>query len=67
MTDYRKLHFQILMYLMTVAQSIRAEIRENKELEQTSLESLLGISYLKGQLDLLDGIEQTITKFKSQD
>ena len=67
MTDYRKLHFQILMYLTTVAQSIRAEIRESNELEQPSFESLLGISYLKGQLDLLDGIEQTITKFKSQD
>lgn len=67
MTDYRKLHFQILMYLTTVAQSVRTEIRENNELEQASFESLERLYYLKGQIDLLDDIEKTITKLKSQD
>lgn len=66
MTDYHKLYLQILMYLTTVAQSIRAEIRENNELEQASFESLERLYYLKGQIDLLDDIEQTVTRLKSQ-
>lgn len=67
MTDYRKLYLQLLMYLTTVAQSVRTEIRENNELEQASFESLERLYYLKGQIDLLDHIEQTITRLKSQD
>lgn len=70
MTDYRKLHFQILMYLTTVAQFIQEEFqefRENQELKQVSFESLERCCYLKGQIDLLDNIERTITRLKSQD
>lgn len=66
MTDYRKIYLQILMYLTTVAQSIRTEIRENNELEQASFESLERLCYLKGQIDLLDDIEQTVKRLKSQ-
>lgn len=67
MTDYRKLYLQLLMYLTTVAQSVRTEIRENKELEQASFESFERLCYLKGQIDLLDDIENTVTRLKSQD
>lgn len=67
MTDYRKLYLQLLMYLTTVAQSVRTEIRENNELEQTSFESLERLYYLKGKIDLLDDIEQTVKRLKSQD
>lgn len=67
MTDYRKIYLQLLMYLTTVAQSVRTEIRENNELEQPSFETLLGMSYLKGQIDLLADIEKTVKRLKSQD
>lgn len=67
MTDYRKLYLQLLMYLTTVAQSVRTEIRENNELEQASFESLERLYYLKGQIDLIDDIEQTVKRLKSQD
>lgn len=67
MTDYRKIYYQLLMYLTTVARSVQAEIQENKEREQASFESLEHLYYLKGKLDLLDDIEQTVTRLKSQD
>lgn len=67
MTDYHKLHLQLLMYLTTVAQFIQEEFRENQELKQVSFESLERCCYLKGQIDLLDNIERTITRLKSQD
>lgn len=67
MTDYRKLYYQLLMHLTTVARSIQAEIQENKEQEQASFESFERLYYLKGQIDLLDDIEQTIKRLTSQD
>lgn len=67
MTDYRNIYLQLLMYLTTVAQSVRTEIRENNELEQASFESLERLYYLKGQIDLLGDIEKTVKRLKSQD
>ena len=67
MTDYHKVYLQLLMYLTTVARSIQVEIQENKEQEQASFESLERLYYLKGKLDLLDDIEQTVKRLKSQD
>ena len=67
MTDYRKIYYQLLLHLTTVARSVQAEIQENSELKQASFESLERLHYLKGQIDLLDDIEQTLTKLKSQD
>ena len=67
MTDYRKIYYQLLMYLTTVARSVQAEIQENTEQEQASFESLERLYYLKGQIDLIDDIEQTVKRLKSQD
>lgn len=67
MTDYRNLYYQLVMHLTTVAQSVQAEIQENMDLEQMSFESLERHYYLKGQVDLLADIEQTIRRLKSQD
>lgn len=67
MTDYRKIYYQLLMHLTTVARSVQAEIQENTEQEQASFESLERLYYLKGQIDLIDDIEQTVKKLKSQD
>lgn len=67
MTDYRKIYYQLLMYLTTVARSIQAEIQENTEQEQASFESLERLYYLKGQIDLIDDIQQTVKRLKSQD
>lgn len=67
MTDYRKLYYQLLMHLTTVARSVQAEIQENKEQEQASFESVERFFYLKGQIDLLDDIQQTLTRLTSQD
>ena len=67
MTDYHKLYLQLLMYLTTVARSVQAEIQESKELEQASFESFERLYYLKGQIDLIDDIEQTVKRLKSQD
>ena len=67
MTDYHKLYLQLLMHLTTVARSVQAEIQENKEQEQASFESLERLYYLKGQIDLIDDIEQTVKRLKSQD
>ena len=67
MTDYRNLYYQLLMYLTTVARSVQAEMQENKEMEQVSLESFERLCCLKGKLDLLADIEQTIRRLKSQD
>lgn len=66
-TDYHKVYLQLLMYLTTVARSVQVEIQENKEQEQASLESFERLCYLKGQIDLIDDIEQTVTRLKSQD
>lgn len=67
MTDYRKIYYQLSMHLTTVARSIQAEIQENKEREQASFEILERLCYLKGQIDLIDDIEQTVKRLKSQD
>ena len=67
MTDYRKIYYQLLMHLTTVARSVRAEIQENKEMQQVSLESFERLCYLKRQIDLLDDIEKTVTRLESQD
>lgn len=67
MTDYCKIYHQLSMHLTTVARSIRAEIQENEKLEQASFESLERLCYLKGQVDLLNDIKQTVTRLKSQD
>ena len=67
MTDYRNLYHQLLLHLTTVARSVQAEIQENMDLEQMSFESLERHYYLKGQVDLLDDIQQTLTRLKSQD
>lgn len=67
MTDYRKIYYQLLMHLTTVARSVQAELKENKEMQQVSLESFERLCYLKGQIDLLDDIEQTVTRLESQD
>ena len=67
MTDYRKIYYQLLMYLTTVSRSVLAELKENKEMQQVSLESFERLCYLKGQIDLLDDIEQTVTRLESQD
>ena len=67
MTDYHKVYLQLLMYLTTVARSVQAEIQENKEREQVSFESLERLCYLKGQIDLINDIDQTITRLTSQD
>lgn len=67
MTDYRNIYYQLLLHLTTVARSVQAKIKENQEREQASFESLERLYYLKGQIDLLDDIEQTVKKLKSQD
>lgn len=67
MTDYHKLYLQLLMYLTTVARSVQAEIQESEEREQASFESLERLYYLKGQIDLINDIDQTITRLTSQD
>ena len=67
MTDYRNLYYQLLLHLTTVARSVQAEIQENMDLEQMSFESLECHYYLKGQVDLLADIEQTVKRLKSQD
>ena len=67
MTDYRKLYYQLLMHLTTVARSIQVEFQENKETQQASLESFERLCYLKGQIDLIDDIQQMLTRLKSQD
>ena len=67
MTDYRKIYHQLLMHLTTVARSVQAELQENEKREQVSFESLERVCYLKGQLDLIDDIQQTLTRLKSQD
>lgn len=67
MADYRNLYYQLVMHLTTVARSVQAEIQENMDLEQMSFESLERHYYLKGQVDLLSDIEQTIRRLKSQD
>ena len=67
MTDYRKIYYQLLMYLTTVARSVQAEIQENKEQEQASFESLERLYYFKGKLDLLNDIERTVKRLASQD
>ena len=67
MTDYRKLYYQLLMHLTTVARSIQVEIQENKEQEKASFESFERLCYLKGQIDLLDDIERTVKRLESQD
>ena len=67
MTDYRKIYHQLLMHLTTVARSVQAEFQENEKREQVSFESLERVCYLKGQLDLIDDIQQTLTRLKSQD
>ena len=67
MTDYRKIYYQLLMYLTTVARSIQVEFQENKETQQASLESFERLCYLNGQIDLIDDIQQTLTRLKSQD
>lgn len=66
MTDYHKVYLQLLMYLTTIARSIQVEIQENKEQEQASFDSLERLYYLKGQIDLIDDIEQTVKRLKSQ-
>lgn len=66
MTDYHKVYLQLLMYLTTVARSIQAEIQENKEREQVSFENLERLYYLKGQIDLINDIDQTIARLTSQ-
>lgn len=67
MIDYRNIYYQLLLHLTTVARSVQAEIQENMDLEQASFESLERHYYLKGQVDLLDDIQQTLTRLKSQD
>ena len=67
MTNHRKIYYQLLMHLTTVAQHIRAEIQENQEREQMSFESWERRCYLKGQLDLLDDIQKTALRIESQD
>ena len=67
MTDYRKIYYQLLMYLTTVAQHIRAEIQENEKRGQESFESWERRYYLKGQLDLLDDKQKTVPRLESQD
>lgn len=67
MADYRNIYYQLLLHLTTVARSVQAEIQENMDLEQMSFESLERHYYLKGQVDLLADIEQTVTRLKSQD
>lgn len=67
MTDYHKVYLQLQMYLTTVVRSIQVEFQENAEQEQASLESLERLCYLKGQIDLIDDIQQTLTRLKSQD
>ena len=67
MADYRNLYYQLLLHLTTVARSVQAEIQENMDLEQMSFKSLERHYYLKGQVDLLADIEQTVTRLKSQD
>lgn len=67
MTDYHKVYLQLLMYLTTVARSVQAEIQESEEREQASFESLERLYYLKGQIDLINDIDQTITRLTSQD
>ena len=67
MADYRNIYYQLVMHLTTVARSVQAEIQENMDLEQMSFESLERHYYLKGQVDLLDDIQQTLTRLKSQD
>ena len=66
MTDYHKVYLQLLMHLTTVARSVQAEMQENKEQEQVSLESFERLCCLKGKLDLIDDIQQTLTRLKSQ-
>lgn len=67
MTDYHKVYLQLRMYLTTVTRSIQVEFQENTELEQASFESLERLCYLKGQVDLLDDIDQTLKRLTSQD
>lgn len=67
MTDYRKIYYQLLMHLTTVAQHIRVEIQENEKLRPESFESWERRCYLKGQLDLLDDIQKTVPRLESQD
>lgn len=67
MTDYHKIYYQLLMHLTTVSRSVLAELKENKETQQVSLESFERLCYLKGQIDLLDDIEQTVKRLESQD
>lgn len=67
MADYRNLYYQLVMHLTTVARSALAEFQENKEMQQVSLESFERLCYLKGQIDLLADIEQTVKRLKSQD
>ena len=67
MTDYRKLYYQLLMHLTTVSRSVLAEMQENEKPGQESFESLERRYYLEGQIDLLDDIEQTVTRLESQD
>ena len=67
MTDYRKIYYQLLMHLTTVSRSVLAELKENKEMQQASFESFERLCYLKGQIDLIDDIEQTVKRLKSQD
>ena len=67
MTDYRKIYYQLLMHLSTVSRSVLAEIQENEKPGQASFENLERLYYLKGQIDLIDDIEQTVKRLKSQD
>lgn len=67
MTDYHKVYLQLQMYLTTITRSIQVEFQENTELEQASFESLERLCYLKGQVDLINDIQQTLTRLISQD
>ena len=67
MTNHRKIYYQLLMHLTTVAQHIRAEMQENAKLGLESFESWERHCYLEGQLDLLDDIQKTALRLESQD
>lgn len=67
MADYRNIYYQLVMHLTTVARSVQEEFQESEELKQASFESFERLCYLKGQIDLIDDIQQTLTRLKSQD
>lgn len=67
MTDYHKVYLQLLMHLTTVSRSVLAEIQENEKPGQASFESSERLCYLKGQVDLLNDIDQTLKRLTSQD